>query len=112
MFLYVLNQENSTVGKEEAMKKVALIVTVLFVLGPCAYGGEVKRIEMKLGHFAADSHPGNAASKMFAETIIYPNNALGAPPHGPYRSEYPRWSTAIGSFVAQADDFEDAGDKI
>jgi TRAP-type transport system periplasmic protein len=48
-------------------------------------------IEMKLGHFAADSHPGNLAAKMFAEGVekrtagkikvtIYPNNALGSPP--------------------------------
>ena len=46
---------------------------------------------MKLGHFAADSHPGNVAVKMFAEAVekrtngtikvaIYPNNALGSPP--------------------------------
>ena len=46
---------------------------------------------MKLAHFAADAHPGNIASKMFAEAvekrtngqikvIIYPNNALGSPP--------------------------------
>ena len=46
---------------------------------------------MKFGHFAADSHPGNLASKMFAEGVekrtngaikvaIYPNNALGSPP--------------------------------
>ena len=73
------------------MKKVAIIIIVLLLFGPLAYAQEGKRIEMKLGHFAADSHPGNVASKMFAEavekrtngaikTIIYPNNALGAPP--------------------------------
>lgn len=63
------------------------------VLGALAYVNESKSaaIEMKLGHFAADSHPGNLASKMFAEAVekrtngaikvvIYPNNALGSPP--------------------------------
>ncbi|HSB04927.1 MAG TPA: TRAP transporter substrate-binding protein [Thermodesulfobacteriota bacterium] len=54
-------------------------------------GAEAQVIQMKLGHFAADSHPGNVASKMLAEAvekrtngaikiIIYPNNALGSPP--------------------------------
>lgn len=48
-------------------------------------------VEMKLGHFAADTHPGHLAAKMFAEAVaqrtggkikvsIYPNNALGSPP--------------------------------
>jgi TRAP-type C4-dicarboxylate transport system substrate-binding protein len=74
------------------MKKLAMVVlAVLFV--PFVYVSESKPavIQMKLGHFAADSHPGNLASKMFAEgvekrtngnikVIIYPNNALGSPP--------------------------------
>jgi len=74
------------------MKKLAMVVlAVLFV--PFLYVSESKPavIQMKLGHFAADSHPGNLATKMFAEgvekrtngnikVIIYPNNALGSPP--------------------------------
>ena len=74
------------------MKKLTIVVlAVLFV--PFVYVSESKPavIQMKLGHFAADSHPGNLASKMFAEgvekrtngnikVIIYPNNALGSPP--------------------------------
>jgi tripartite ATP-independent transporter DctP family solute receptor len=75
------------------MKKLAglLILLVVFVL--LGSGGESRAavLEMKLGHFAADSHPGNLASKMFAEAVekrtngnikvtIYPNNALGSPP--------------------------------
>jgi len=48
-------------------------------------------IELKLGHFAAENHAGNEASKMFAEAVnkrtngkivvkIFPNNQLGSPP--------------------------------
>jgi len=74
------------------MKRL-LIVLMLLAVFVFANGGEPRAaaIEMKLGHFAADSHPGNLASKMFAEgvekrtngaikIIIYPNNALGSPP--------------------------------
>ncbi len=74
------------------MKKVLALVLLLAVCIPFQHAkaaGEV--VEMKLGHFAADAHPGNLASKMFAEAVekrtngkikitIYPNNALGSPP--------------------------------
>ena len=74
------------------MKKVVALVLLLAVCIPfqnVKAAGEV--VEMKLGHFAADAHPGNLASKMFAEAVekrtngkikvtIYPNNALGSPP--------------------------------
>lgn len=51
---------------------------------------QAQTIEMKLAHYAAESHPGNLASKMFAEGVekrtqgkikitIYPDNALGSP---------------------------------
>jgi TRAP-type transport system periplasmic protein len=74
--------------------KTSLIVLLLLVVSiPFAYVSDTESaaIEMKLGHFAADTHPGNLASKMFAEAIekrtngaikiiIYPNNALGSPP--------------------------------
>jgi tripartite ATP-independent transporter DctP family solute receptor len=64
------------------------MLSVLLV--PFAQAGAAP-IEMRLGHFAADAHPGNLASKMFGEAVekrtngeikvkIYPNNALGAPP--------------------------------
>ena len=75
------------------MKKLIVISMMFVVLGALAYVNESKSaaIEIKLGHFAADSHPGNLASKMFAEAVekrtngaikvvIYPNNALGSPP--------------------------------
>ena len=52
---------------------------------------QAQTIEMKLAHYAAESHPGNLASKMFAEGVekrtqgkikiaIYPDNTLGSPP--------------------------------
>ena len=67
------------------------MLLVVFVLFGYVNESKSAAIEMKLGHFAADSHPGNLASKMFAEgvekrtngaikVIIYPNNALGSPP--------------------------------
>ncbi len=75
------------------MKKVlafAVIIAVFALFSP-ANAADPGVIEMKLGHFAADSHPGNLAAKMFAEGVekrtagkikvtIYPNNALGSPP--------------------------------
>lgn len=73
----------------EKKKKLAMILILLVLSVPFVYvsDSESASIEMKSGHFAADSHPGNLASKMFAEgvekrtngnikVIIYPNNAL------------------------------------
>ena len=64
---------------------------VVFVAFTGEKGVRAAAIEMKLAHFAADLHPGNLASKMFAEGVekrtngkikvtIFPNNALGSPP--------------------------------
>ena len=66
-------------------------VVFLFLLVVAVSFAQAQTIQMKLGHFAADSHPGNIASKMFADAVekrtdgkikitIYPNNALGSPP--------------------------------
>jgi tripartite ATP-independent transporter DctP family solute receptor len=87
-----LNNEKMTEGGK-AMKKLIVVLMVLVMLAFFSYvkNSHSAGIEMKLGHFAADSHPGNLASKMFAEgvekrtngnikVIIYPNNALGSPP--------------------------------
>jgi tripartite ATP-independent transporter DctP family solute receptor len=75
------------------MKKLFIVLLFLVVSVSFVYGQAAKPavIEMKLAHFAADAHPGNIASKMFAEAVekrtngqikvvIYPNNALGSPP--------------------------------
>jgi TRAP-type transport system periplasmic protein len=75
------------------MKKVVTVLLLLVVLTPVAWAQDAKpaELKMKLGHFAADAHPGNLASKMFADAVekrtngqikitIYPNNALGSPP--------------------------------
>lgn len=72
------------------MKKLLVVLMLSVVLISFTFG-QALAIEMKLGHFAADAHPGNLASKMFAQAVekrtngaikvaIYPNNALGAPP--------------------------------
>lgn len=70
------------------MKKILTAVFMSVLVGSFAHA---QTIQMKLGHFAAESHPGNIASKMFADAVekrtdgkvkitIYPNNALGSPP--------------------------------
>lgn len=75
------------------MRRIWIVILVMAVLFPFTPNltSFAAPIEMKLGHFAADTHPGNLASKMFAEAVekrtngqikitIYPNNALGSPP--------------------------------
>jgi tripartite ATP-independent transporter DctP family solute receptor len=66
----------------------ALVVLIFSVVAVSF--AQAQTIEMKLAHYAAESHPGNLASKMFAEGVekrtqgkikitIYPDNALGSP---------------------------------
>jgi tripartite ATP-independent transporter DctP family solute receptor len=75
------------------MKKLLVFAVVIAVVALFSHAkaADPGVVEMKLGHFAADSHPGNLAAKMFAEGVekrtngkikvtIYPNNALGSPP--------------------------------
>jgi len=75
------------------MKKLFVVFLLLMVFVSFTYvqAAQAAAVEMKLAHFAADAHPGNLASKMFAEAVekrtngqikvvIYPNNALGSPP--------------------------------
>lgn len=70
------------------MKKILTVLVLSIAVVSFAYA---QTVQMKLGHFAAESHPGNIASKMFADAVekrtdgkvkitIYPNNALGSPP--------------------------------
>jgi tripartite ATP-independent transporter DctP family solute receptor len=70
------------------MKKFLTVLVLSIAVVSFAHA---QTIQMKLGHFAAESHPGNLASKMFADAVekrtdgkikisIYPNNALGSPP--------------------------------
>lgn len=77
---------------------LALVVGVLSLAG-CGgkststnqSGKEVKPIVMKLGHYAAASHPGHLAAQQFAANVekrtngavkiqVFPDNQLGAPP--------------------------------
>jgi tripartite ATP-independent transporter DctP family solute receptor len=73
------------------MKTKALIVFlgVLFLVGLAA--SPSMALELKFGHYAAETHPGHKATLMFAEAVqkrtngeitvkIYPSNALGSPP--------------------------------
>ena len=75
------------------MKRFVLILGLFVALVPFAISqaAEAATIQMKLGHFAAESHPGNIAVKMFIEAVEkrtngaikianFPNNALGSPP--------------------------------
>jgi tripartite ATP-independent transporter DctP family solute receptor len=75
------------------MKRFVLILGVFVALVPFALSqaAEASTVQMKLGHFAAESHPGNLAVKMFIEAVEkrtngaikianFPNNALGSPP--------------------------------
>ena len=48
------------------MKKTLLVLIVLMAAVAVA---QAQVIQMKLGHFAAESHPGNLAVKMFIEAV-------------------------------------------
>jgi tripartite ATP-independent transporter DctP family solute receptor len=66
-------------------------VLAAFILTACAVSfAQAQTIQMKLGHYAAVTHPGTVASKMFAEGVeqrtqgkikiaVYPDNELGTP---------------------------------
>jgi tripartite ATP-independent transporter DctP family solute receptor len=75
------------------MKRLVLILGLFVALVPFALSqaAEPAVVQMKIGHFAAESHPGNVAVKMFIEGVEkrtngqikianFPNNALGSPP--------------------------------
>ena len=72
------------------MKKITFLLSLaVFALSLAMV--QAAPVELKLSHFGAESHPSQAAAKMFAEgvekrtngqvkIVIYPNNALGDPP--------------------------------
>jgi tripartite ATP-independent transporter DctP family solute receptor len=70
------------------MQRKIFSLAMGFVLLAC---GSAAAIELKFGHYAAETHPGHKATLMFADAVakrtggavtvkIYPNNALGSPP--------------------------------
>ncbi|MFH1756631.1 MAG: TRAP transporter substrate-binding protein [Pseudomonadota bacterium] len=70
-------------------KTVAVgFIALAFIL---FWGGPTKALELKFGHYAAETHPGHKAAVMFADAVqkrtngqittkIYPANQLGSPP--------------------------------
>lgn len=71
------------------IKKLAVGVTVLAFV--CVLAVPTFAMELKLAHYAAETHPGHKAAVMFADAVkkrtngeitvkIYPANALGSPP--------------------------------
>ena len=79
------------------MKKLVylffLLILILTLLVSWSWGRKKanRPLELKIGHFANEAHPGQTACKMFADAVekrtngniivkIYPNNQLGAPP--------------------------------
>jgi tripartite ATP-independent transporter DctP family solute receptor len=72
------------------MKRL-LIFVFICILSLTAINAADNVIQMRFGHYAAETHEGNLAAKMFAEAVekrtnaqikitIYANNALGSPP--------------------------------
>jgi tripartite ATP-independent transporter DctP family solute receptor len=84
--------ENPLIGGEKMKRLLALcVVVVAFVAFALAQSSDAAVVKMKIGHFAAESHPGNIAVKMFIAAVEkrtngqikisnFPNNALGSPP--------------------------------
>jgi len=71
------------------MKPILIsLVTLVFVL---TWAGPTKALELKFGHYAAETHPGHKAAVMLADAVqkrtdgkitikIFPANQLGSPP--------------------------------
>ena len=71
--------------------KKSMIVLGVVLLAALFAGTAMAGVVLKLGHYAAEDHPGHKATLMFAEAVnkrtngeitvkIYPANALGSPP--------------------------------
>jgi tripartite ATP-independent transporter DctP family solute receptor len=70
-------------------RSLAIVLCLTLAIG--VFTAPAMAIELKLGHYAAESHPGHKATVMFADAVkkrtngevtvkIYPANALGSPP--------------------------------
>jgi tripartite ATP-independent transporter DctP family solute receptor len=70
-------------------RSLAIVLCLTLAIG--VFAAPAMAIELKLGHYAAESHPGHKATVMFADAVkkrtngevtvkIYPANALGSPP--------------------------------
>ncbi len=73
------------------MRLKSLATAICLVMAVCIFAAPAMAIELKLGHYAAETHPGHKATVMFADAVkkrtngavtvkIYPANALGSPP--------------------------------
>lgn len=73
------------------MKLKKIVVGIMVVAIVFLVAGTAMAIELKFGHYAAETHPGHKATVMFADAVnkrtegaitvkIYPANALGSPP--------------------------------
>ena len=71
------------------LKSLAIVIGLALFSALTAW--PAMALELKFGHYAAETHPGHKATLMFAEAVkkrtngeitvkIYPNNALGSPP--------------------------------
>ena len=71
---------------------VVLVMVAAFSLSLMGWSkAEAQVLQLRFGHFAEETHPGNVAAKQFAAKVeertkgqikiaIYPNNVLGSPP--------------------------------
>ncbi len=73
------------------MKLNRIAVSILMIVSTCMLAGSAFAVQLKLGHYAPESHPANKAALMMAEGIkertngevtikIYPANQLGDGP--------------------------------
>jgi tripartite ATP-independent transporter DctP family solute receptor len=93
MFLKgVASDEKYSLKKGGSDMRFKPVVAVIVALAFISLGwAPAKALELKFGHYAAETHPGHKAAVMFAEAVqkrtkgqittrIYPANQLGSPP--------------------------------
>jgi tripartite ATP-independent transporter DctP family solute receptor len=73
------------------MRFKTLTVCIMVLALTCLFYGSAPALDLKFGHYAAETHPGHKATLMFADAVakrtggaitckIYPANQLGSPP--------------------------------